>query len=104
MDERLFNIFSECGHVDEYYLKTDEPDLANKLFSTMEKCWKNRENVSREILASIPRYLEMMSDMGKFFRGWVEEKFPGIELGPEPKDWKGYLPELNDKLKATLKK
>ena len=45
-----------------------------------------------------------MSDIGKFFRGWIEEKFPGIELGPEPKDWKGYLPELNDKLKATLKK
>jgi polysaccharide pyruvyl transferase WcaK-like protein len=104
MDERLFNIFSECGHVDEYYLKTDDRDLGKKLPATMEKCWANREAVSREILASIPGYLKMMADMGKFFRGWIEEKFPGIELGPVPKTWKGFLPELNDKLKATLKK
>jgi hypothetical protein len=104
MDERLYNIFSECGHIEEYYLKTDETDLGNKLAATMEKCWANREQVSKEILATIPGYLKMMSDMGKFFRGWVEEKFPGIKLGPAPKSWQGYLPDLNDKLKATIKK
>lgn len=104
MDERLFNIFNECGHVEDYYLKTDEPDLGNKLYATMEKCWENREQVSSEIARSIPGYLKLMSEMGSFFREWVEEKFPGIELGPEPADWLGYLPDLNDKLKALVKK
>ncbi len=102
MDERLYNIFNECGHLEDYYLKTDEPELGVKLLATMEKCWKNREQVSDEILCSIPDYLHLMSDMGKFFRGWVEEKFEGIELGPEPADWLGYLPELSDDLKSKL--
>lgn len=102
MDERLYNIFSECGHIEDYYLKTDAPDLGNEVYSTMEKCWKNREAVSREILASVPGYLKMMADMGKFFRGWVEEKFPGIELAPAPADWTGYLPDLNEKLAAAI--
>jgi polysaccharide pyruvyl transferase WcaK-like protein len=102
MDERLFNIFSECGHVDDYYLKTDDPKLGENLIKTMEKCWANRQQVSNEIKTTIPGYLKTMSEMGKFFREWVVKECPGIKLGPEPEDWLGYLPELNDKLKAMV--
>jgi polysaccharide pyruvyl transferase WcaK-like protein len=102
MDERLYNIFNECSHVEDYYLKTDDPELGPRLIDTMEKCWERREQVSKEIRCSLPRYLKMMADMGKFFREWVQEQLPGIELGPEPSDWLGYLPELNDGLKAIL--
>jgi len=102
MDERLYNIFNECGHIADYYLKTDDPQLGKKLAETMEKCWTNREQVSEEIKRSIPGYLKTMSEMGKFFRGWVSEQLPGIEFCPEPADWLGYLPELNDGLKAIL--
>ena len=102
MDERLYNIFNECGHIEDYYLKTDDPQLGKKLIETQEKCWDNREQVAREIKCSIPGYLETMAEMGKFFRGWVAEQLPGIELGPEPEDWLGYLPDLNDGLKAIL--
>jgi polysaccharide pyruvyl transferase WcaK-like protein len=103
MDERLYNIFNECGHIDDYYLKTDDPKLREKLSATMDRCWDNREQVTEQIECSIPGYLRTMSDMGKFFRGWLEEQFDGIEFAAEPKDWQGYLPELNDRLKAILK-
>jgi len=102
MDERLYNIFNECGHIEDYYLQTDDPGLGKKLPETMEKCWEKREEVSSEIKCSIPGYLHTMADMGKFFRGWVAEQLPGIELGPEPEDWLGYLPDLSDSLKAIL--
>ncbi|MHB8897043.1 MAG: hypothetical protein ACYC99_17970, partial [Candidatus Geothermincolia bacterium] len=84
------------------YLKTDDPKLGAKLAETMEKCWANREQVSKEIKCSIPGYLKTMSEMGKFFRGWLSEQLPGIKFGPEPTDWLGYLPELNDGLKAII--
>ena len=48
------------------------------------------------------KMLPMLAEMGKFFREWVEKECPGIKLGPEPEDWLGYLPELNDKLKAMV--
>ena len=99
-----YNIYNECGHLEDYYLKTDEPDLGAKLLPMMEKIWKNREKVSSELRAALPRYLKQVSDMGKFFRGWVTEQLPGIELGPEPKDWLGYLPELYPELASIVKK
>jgi len=102
MDERLYNIFDEAGHIADYYLPCDEPDLGKKLLEKMEKCWENREKVSSEVLATLPGYLRKMADMGSFFRKWIEESFPGIRLGPEPEDWLGYLPELHDGLKAVL--
>jgi polysaccharide pyruvyl transferase WcaK-like protein len=102
MDERLYNIFQECGHLNDYYLTVDDPDLGEKLFATMEKLWERRDTVRLEIRKSLPRYLHMMSDMGKFFRGFVEKSFPGIELGPAPADWTGYLPDLHPGLKNIL--
>ena len=102
LDERLYNIYNECAHLDDYYLKTDEPDLGGKLLPMMEKMWKNRDKVSSEIRAAVPKYLKQVADMGKFFREWIAEQLPGIELGPEPKDWLGYLPELYDELAAIV--
>ena len=98
MDERLYNILEECGHLDDYYFPTDEPELEEKLSQSMEKLWENRDEVSEEIRRSIPRYLRIMSEMGSFFREYVEKSFPGIELGPEPSDWLGSLPELHESL------
>jgi polysaccharide pyruvyl transferase WcaK-like protein len=87
MDERLYNVFQECGHVDDFYLKTDDPELGSRLFATMEKLWDSRDRVSGEIRDAVPRYLAQMADMGRFFRGFVQRSFPGITLGPEPAEW-----------------
>ncbi|MDD5748262.1 MAG: polysaccharide pyruvyl transferase family protein [Actinomycetota bacterium] len=96
MDERLYNVFNEAGHLEDYYISTDEPQLGDKLTDRIEKCWENREKVSKEVLETVPGYFRKMSEMGSFFREWVIKSFPGIELGPEPSDWLGYLPELSD--------
>jgi polysaccharide pyruvyl transferase WcaK-like protein len=104
LDERLYNILDECGHLDDYYLRTDDPALGEKLEPMMEKLWTKREKVSGEIVAALPRYLKQVADMGKFFRGYVVEKFGGIELGPEPTDWLGYIPDLYEGLRAAIDK
>jgi polysaccharide pyruvyl transferase WcaK-like protein len=103
LDERLYNIYNECGHLDDYYLKTDEEDLGARLYPMMEKMWKDRENVSAEIRHAVPGYLRQVSDMGKFFRGYVEENFEGIELAARPRDWLGYLPRLHPGLRQIVK-
>jgi polysaccharide pyruvyl transferase WcaK-like protein len=102
LDERLYNIYNECGQLEDYYLKTDEPDLGVKLSPMMEKIWENREKVGADILRQLPRYLKQVADMGEFFRGYVVENFQGIELAPEPSDWLGYLPDLYEGLKAVV--
>ena len=103
LDERLYNIYNECGQLDDYYLNTDEPALGAKLLPMMVKIWENREQVSLDIKCQLPRYLKQVADMGKFFRGYVEEQFPGIELAGEPADWLGYIPELYDELETAVK-
>ncbi|MBU4173727.1 MAG: polysaccharide pyruvyl transferase family protein [Actinobacteria bacterium] len=102
MDERLYNIFEECGHLEDYYFPADEPELGQKLVASMEKLWEKRDEVSQEILRAVPGYLKIMSDMGSFFREYVEESFPGIDLAPPPEDWLGYLPELREELSELL--
>lgn len=102
LDERLYNIYNECGQLDDYYLKTDEPALGDKLLPMMEKMWADREQVSAHIRSQVPRYLKQVADMGKFFRGYVISKFAGIELEEEPSDWLGYLPELYDGLQKIV--
>jgi len=103
MDERLYNIFQECGHLDDYYLSTDDSNLGDNLFNALSKLWENRKKVSGEIRASVPRYLKIMAEMGQFFHGYVQRSFPGIELPPLPGDWKDCLPELYPGLQKILK-
>jgi polysaccharide pyruvyl transferase WcaK-like protein len=103
MDERLCNIFRESGHLEDYYLSTDDPALGEKLPGVMEKLWQHRQLVGLEVRQSLPRYLRTMAEMGKFFRGWVERSFPGIDLAPPPAEWTGWLPKLHPGLEATLR-
>jgi polysaccharide pyruvyl transferase WcaK-like protein len=103
MDERLYNIFQECGQLNDYYLSTDEAALGEKLHRVMEKLWERRAAVRQDNLRALPRYLKIMAEMGQFFRGFVERSFPGITLAPAPKDWQGYLPALRPELRELLK-
>lgn len=102
MDERLHNLFEECGHLADYYLSTDDPDLADKLPRAMDKLWEDRESVAREIGRSVPRYVDMMAAMGRLFRDFVERSFPGIELDPPPSGAKAYLPSLYPALERLV--
>jgi len=102
MDERLYNIFQECGHLDDYYLSTNDANLGDNLLSSLETLWENRNTVSREICACVPRYLKIMAEMGRFFHGFVQRSFPGIDLQPLPGDWKDCLPQLHPGLQKIL--
>jgi polysaccharide pyruvyl transferase WcaK-like protein len=102
MDERLYNIFHECGDMD-YYFEVDDPELYEKLSSALEKLWENRKKVSREILQIVPEYLRRMAGMGETFRRFVERNFPGLSLPPEPEKWMDYLPPLYPELEKIVK-
>jgi hypothetical protein len=43
-----------------------------------------------------------MAEMGRFFHGFVQRSFPGIDLQPLPGDWKDCLPQLHPGLQKIL--
>jgi polysaccharide pyruvyl transferase WcaK-like protein len=102
MDERLYNLMIESGHLEDYYFEVDDRDLEEKLIAAMEKIWENRESVSQEILRAIPMYLKKMAGMGATFRNFVKENFPLFPLPPEPENWTGYLPPLYPELSKVI--
>jgi len=103
MDEKLYNLLKETGHLEDYFLKTDEPQLGEKLTVAMKNLWENREQVRAEVTRTIPGYLKKMAGMGKTFRNFVKKNFPEFPLPPEPKDWQGYLPPLYPELDRIVK-
>ncbi len=98
MDERLYNLLQESGHLEDYYFEVDDQNLGEKLGAAMEKMWRNREKVAEEILRTIPGYLKKMASMGATFRNFIKENFPQFPLPPEPESWGGYLASLNTEL------
>ena len=104
MDERLENLLAESGHLDDYYLRVDEPDLKEKLPIVMDKLWKNREKVRTEIYQTIPGYLRKMAQMGKDYKDYLRKNYPGIQLKEDPIELMGYLPPLYPELKDIVEK
>lgn len=102
MDERLYNLLNETGHLKDYYLPVDDEALGEKLLAAMEKMWGEREKVREELLRKIPYYFESMANMGVLFRKFVKKNFPQFRLPPEPESWKGYLPPLDPSLSRIL--
>jgi polysaccharide pyruvyl transferase WcaK-like protein len=104
MDERLENLLTESRHVNDYYLKTDDPDLAHKLPPMMERLWQNREQVSQEVLKMIPGYLEKMASMAEMFKNYIRRVYPEFPLKDKPAQWTRNLPPLEGHLKAIMEK
>ncbi len=102
MDERLYNILKECDQLEDYYLTTEDPALEENLYKALVKLWRNRKRVGAKIAGTIPGYLHTMAEMGKFFRNFVEQSFPGIELDDPPGDFLDFLPPLHPGLEKIL--
>lgn len=102
-DVRIENILGETGNI-EYLLKVDEDGLAEKLLDRMEKMWNEKESVRNKIIGQVPGYVKSIAIMGKKFRKLIEQNFPGIELPPEPADWRGYLPPLDPVTSELVKR
>ena len=92
----------ETGHLEDYYLETDDSQLEEKLPVAMEKLWTDRDKVREETLGAIPSYLKSVAGMGATFRNFVKENFPQFPLPPEPEDWLGYLPPLPPDLSKLI--
>jgi polysaccharide pyruvyl transferase WcaK-like protein len=102
MDERLYNLLAENSQVEDYYFEAADPQLAEKLRAAMEKMWDNQDQVSAQILETIPYYLKILANMGASFRDFINKEFPLFPLPPKPQNWLGYLPPLNPELKAIV--
>ncbi len=102
MDKRLYNLLAESGHLENYYLEADDSQLEEKLQAAMEKMWDNRDQVSAQILETIPYYLKTLANMGVAFRNFIKREFPLFPLPPKPPNCLGYLPPLNPELNAIV--
>jgi len=104
MDERLRNLMMETGHLNDYYVETDDPDLKEKLPLMMEKLWEEREKVKDDIQRTIPEYLRRMALMGMEMKKFVSKNFPGLSLPPDSSNIFDYLPPLYPELKEVVEK
>jgi polysaccharide pyruvyl transferase WcaK-like protein len=104
MDERLYNLLTETGHLDDYYFEVDDSALGEKLMIAMEKLWQNREKVKYELIKCIPYYLKSMARMGDIFRKFVKNNFPDFQFPFEPKNWLDNLPPLDPLLMQIINK
>lgn len=102
MDERLYNLCKECGHVEDYYFEVDDTELDIKLIEAMEKMWENSAKIREETLHMIPSYLKRLAGMGATFCNFIRDNYPTFILRPEQRDWRGYLPSLYPELNKLL--
>jgi polysaccharide pyruvyl transferase WcaK-like protein len=102
MDERLYNLLKESGHLDDFYLRCDEERLEEKLPPMMDQLWRERARVSVELLGMVPHYLKVMGEMGMFFRDWIALKFPQLPIPSRSDSWQDYLPPLYPELEKLL--
>jgi polysaccharide pyruvyl transferase WcaK-like protein len=104
MDERLENLLSETGHIKDFYIKAQDPQLSEKLPPLVEKLWAERGAVREQILRTIPGYLRKMAAMGKEFKQFVGKNFPELPLPPDPDRFLDYLPPLYPELEKIVEK
>lgn len=103
MDERIANLLEERGQ-GHLVLRTDDPDLAERVVHGLERLDRDRERVSGESLASLPRQLEAMGRMGQTLERHVRARYPDLpRVARRDDDWRAYLPPLSPRL-ATLVK
>lgn len=102
IDERLENLMSESGHINDYFLWAWDEKLDEKLIVMLEKLWENKEKVRKEIFTTIPSYLQKMANMGKIFKKFVAQNFPEFPLLPDSDHWLDYLPPLYPELKKVV--
>ncbi|MBF0299057.1 MAG: polysaccharide pyruvyl transferase family protein [Oligoflexia bacterium] len=92
IDERLHNLLEETGHLNDYYIKSDDYQIKEKLLPMMEKLYANREKVKDELLKTIPSYLEKMSYMGELLKEFIKKKYPGFPVREKAAEFKDNLP------------
>ncbi len=101
MDERLHNLMEEINCLDDYYLKTDDENLEEKLLNAMQTACTDT-TVRGKILKSIPNYLQQMAQMGTDFRTIIRDQFPLFPLPKEPYNLKECLPPLNEEIQDLI--
>lgn len=102
MDERLYNLMAESNHLQDYYIDTKEPHLDTRLAAALEKIWRHRDEVRKEILNTMPSYLRILAGMGMRFSAMVGQYFPQFPLKEDSDDWTRYLPPLDPELQEIV--
>jgi polysaccharide pyruvyl transferase WcaK-like protein len=102
MDERIANLMEERGHFQRLCIKTDEPEMKQRVAGLMSDLWDNGDEIREEILRKLPGYLKKMAYMAEVTKKLIREWFPGIKIKADPKDWTGYIHPLYPELKKVL--
>jgi len=99
MDERIRNLMREREH-QELLMTVDDPELEQKLLTSLEMLATEGERISAGIARTVVRNLKAMAQMGIFFEEEMQRRYPEFPTRKGEWDWEDYLPPMN----ATLHK
>jgi len=97
MDERIRNLMREREH-QELLMTVDDPELEQKLLTSLEMLATEGERISAGIARTVVRNLKAMAQMGIFFEEEMQRRYPEFPTRKGEWDWEDYLPPMN----ATL--
>lgn len=102
MDERIRNLMRERGHP-ELLLEVDDPELAGRLVSILQKLLKESDSIRQGIGRTVVRNLKVMARMGIYFQEHVQQRYPEFPFRTGRLSWEDYLPPLSPRLLQLIK-
>jgi polysaccharide pyruvyl transferase WcaK-like protein len=100
MDERIRNLMRQRGEP-HLALECDDPELADKLLSTLVQVVQDAEQVRENIARTVVSQLEMMARMGVDLQAEVVRHYPDFPVQARER-WQDYLPPLSARLEALV--
>lgn len=87
MDERLFNLYDQIGHLESFFFRVDDQYLRKALPASLEKLWANRDSVSEQLQREYPKFMESMGNMALFLHRYLTDHYSGVQMLPLPVKW-----------------
>jgi len=103
MDERIGNLMRERRH-EHLLLKVDEPELADKVFTTLRALDAEADEIREAMGLAVARNLRTMARMGVYFEEHVARQYADFPLRRGVLGWEEYLPSLDPDLERLLEK
>lgn len=71
LDERLENLLRELSFAQDYLYSVTDPELGEKLYSSMETAWERSPGIAAQIHFKYTEYMERLSEMGRFLKTYI---------------------------------
>ncbi|QQR89617.1 MAG: polysaccharide pyruvyl transferase family protein [Myxococcales bacterium] len=106
MDERIANLMSDRGEA-ALSIDMNAPELAEKILTQFDYVQQHASQSKTAMAQAVVRNLKCMGQMGKTFLEALHKQYPDFPISEQllaKEDPWAFLPELNDNLKALIKR